>query len=133
VSSILKIVSILCTLALLASFVAFASDEAGHGSKDTVAKIAYADGTPGGAAAAPTRKQLNAPSPPRRVEKMREQAHSGFREAADDANDVLSAPFTSLAGDGSIWAQRLITGVLALLVFGAGLGFLARIAALRGI
>ena len=130
-SSILKIASILCSLALLVSFAAFASDEAGDGSKKTVAQIASADGR--AAVAPPTQRQLNEPSPAPRVEKMREKAHSGFREVADDANDVLASPFTSLAGDGSIWAQRIVTGLLALLLFGAGLGFLSRIAALRGV
>jgi hypothetical protein len=131
ISSLLKIVSLVAVAALLISFGAFVADQAGDSSKQTVAKLADA-----GAAAQPvpvTDETLNEPNPGPRVERQREQAHPGWREVVDDANDVLVSPFSSLAGDSSLWAQRLVTGLLALLVFGVGIGFLGRTAALRGV
>jgi hypothetical protein len=129
VSSVLRLLSILCIGAIVLSFAAFASDEAGDGSEETVARIGYADA--GQAAALPT-ETLNQPSPPPRVERVREKEHAGWREAIDDVNDVVTNPFTTLAADGSIWAQRIVTGLLALALFGFGLSFVARVVALRG-
>jgi hypothetical protein len=33
----------------------------------------------------------------------------------------------------SIWAQRIVSGLIAFLVFGVGLGFVARYASTRGV
>lgn len=131
ISLILKLASLACVAALLFSFAAFARDAADDGSKRTVAQIASADdGTPHNAKF--DVESLDRPAPGPRVEKLRESQHSGVREAADDVNDVLTAPFVSVAGD-SIWAQRIVSGLLALIVFGVGLGYLSRVAALRGV
>ena len=130
ISSLLKIVSLLAIAVLLVSFGAFVADQAGESSKATVAKL----DDDGVAPTVPMRKDtLNAPDPAPRVERHREQAHPGWREAVDDVNDVLVSPFSSVAGGGSIWSQRILTGLLALLVFGVGVGFLGRTAALRGV
>jgi hypothetical protein len=131
ISLLLRVASIACVVALLFSFAAFARDSASDGSKQTVAQIAEADDGPGGRVDKPI-EALDQPGPPARVERLREKQHSGPREVADDANDVLTAPFSSLGGD-SIWAQRIVSGLLALLVFGAGLGYMSRVAAMRGV
>jgi hypothetical protein len=127
-STILRIASIVCTAVLVVSFVAFASDEAGHSSKRTVAEIASADAS--GTAA--NDRDVNAPSPSATTERMREKAHGALREHIDDVNDELTAPFAGIVS-GSIWAQRIVGALLAFLVFGAGLGFLSRYAAGRGV
>jgi hypothetical protein len=132
ISLALRLASIVCIVALLFSFAAFATDAAGDGSKQTVSQIAAADDGPQRARATPA-GALDAPRPPARVERLREKQHSAPREFADDANDVLTAPFTSIVGSGSIWAQRIVSGLLALLLFGAGLGYAARVATLRGV
>jgi hypothetical protein len=127
-SALLRIASLLCTALLLASFAMFASDQAGSGSKETVAKIANADSS------VPARRQaanVDRVAPAPAAERLRERAHGALREAIDDADDVLAGPFASVAG-GSMWAQRIVATLLALLVFGAGLGFLSRYAASRG-
>ena len=70
------------------------------------------------------------PSPDQ--ERAREAAHGDARELIDDANDILLAPFASIADDSSSkWARRTVPAVLALLVYGLGLAFLARFAAGR--
>jgi hypothetical protein len=49
------------------------------------------------------------------------------REKIDDADDVLLRPFAFVAGNSdSSWVRRGAPAVLALLVYGFGLSFLAR-------
>jgi hypothetical protein len=129
VSSLLRIASLLCSAVLVLSFAAFAADQAGAGSKQTVARIASADSgedTVGG-------PNLDQPSPNAATERLREKRHGALRERLDDADDALVAPFKGASSSGSIWTQRAIAALLALLVFGVGLHYLARLAALRGI
>jgi hypothetical protein len=128
---VLKIGAIVCSLAILFSFAAFARDAAGDGSKRTVQQIASADQGTANDTKFDT-EALDRTSPGPRVEKVRQAQHTQVREVADDANDVLAGPFSTVGGN-SIWAQRIVSGLLALLLFGAGLGFLSRLAALRGV
>jgi hypothetical protein len=51
---------------------------------------------------------------------------SGVHKAIDDASSRLTSPFSSLAAGSSEWAVRGTNLLLALLVYGFGLGFLAR-------
>jgi hypothetical protein len=119
--------------AVVVSFAAFASEEARHGSKETVARLDAAGGPAARPPAAPPRvANVNQPNPRPPVERLREQQHSSLRERVDDVNDFLVAPFAGLGGD-SIWASRVVQGMLAIAVFGLGLGFVSRYAAGRGI
>jgi hypothetical protein len=116
-SSFLRLVSILCSLVLLASFAMFASDQAGAGSKHTVAEISAGDNS-------------QAPSPqPVKAKKK----HGAVRTAIDDVNAKLVSPFSGVVTGGSPWKKHIAEAVLGFLVFGVGLGFLARYAATRGV
>src|SRR5215211_9380728 len=54
------------------------------------------------------------------------EAHQGrFHEAIDDANDVLLRPFVDLIDSDSAWVNHGIPALLALLIYGFGLGLLA--------
>jgi hypothetical protein len=54
------------------------------------------------------------------------EAHQGkFHEAVDDANDVLLRPFVDLIDSNSAWVNHGIPALLALLIYGFGLGLLA--------
>ena len=78
------------------------------------------------------REAARAPDPSPDQERDREAAHGKVHEAIDDANDVLLSPFASIAdGSSSKWARRTVPAVLALLVYGFGLAFLARFASGR--
>jgi hypothetical protein len=118
-SALLRLLSVLCSLVLLVSFAMFASDQADHGSKQTVARIAANDNSP--APAEP------APKPDATKE------HSGFRKAVDGANDKLVGPFKGVIATDSVWAEHIAQSVLAFLVFGVGIGFLARYASTKGV
>ena len=72
-------------------------------------------------------RQVVAASPSPRQERLRERQNSAAREVVDDVDDVLLAPFAWAAPSGSgAWAQRGLPTLLALLVYGFGLGYLAR-------
>lgn len=115
----LRLAAMLASLAVLLGFGLFAIDEARKASGQTAAEIR------GDRAA-----RFADPSP--RQERAREAAHSGLREAVDDVNDVLLAPFASVVGDhADVWVRRGVPALLALLVYGFGLAFLARVAKVR--
>jgi hypothetical protein len=57
---------------------------------------------------------------------------SGLHKAIDDASSRLTSPFSGLlSGSSSEWAIRATNLLLALAVYGFGLGFLARYLAVR--
>ena len=95
----------------------FAIDETDKGSKTQQAKLAeeLRDSSDPVVPVVPDAKQ----------EAAREEAHGPVREAIDDANDVLLRPFVDLVDSDSAWVNHGITALLALLIYGVGLGFLA--------
>ena len=110
----LRLAAIVLSGIVLLGFGLFVVQEASGASEQTTAEIA------GGT-------QVVAPSPTPRQERLRERQNSAAREVVDDVNDVLLTPFAWAAPEGSgAWAQRGLPTVLALLVYGFGLGYLAR-------
>ena len=112
-------VSTIAAVVLLVSFGLFAIDQARNGSKQQVAKL--------GSKLEPTNAATNVnqadPSP--QAERAREKQHGDVREAIDDANDVLVSPFAGVVDSKSIWVQRGVPTLIALLLFGVGLRILA--------
>ena len=120
ISSLLRLAAIVVSAIVLVSFGLFVIDEARSGSNQTVAKIAGADN--------PTQSAGNVDqaNPPAATERVREKRHGKVREAIDDANDVIVSPFTGIVSpSSSIWLQRAVPALLALLIFGVGVRFLA--------
>jgi hypothetical protein len=111
--------STIAALVLLISFGLFAADQARDGSKQQVAKL--------NSNVEPTAVQgnVNQADPSSRTERAREQKHGDAREAIDDVNDVLVSPFASVVDSDSIWVQRGVPSLIALLLFGVGLRILA--------
>lgn len=110
----LRYLAILLGSVIVLSFAMFAWAQTRAASDATSAAIATGEAS-----------ATVAPSPTQ--ERLREGAHSRAREAVDDVNDVLTAPFANLVSNfESGWAQRGVSGFLALLLWGVGLGFLAR-------
>ena len=108
---VLRIVAILVSLVVVVSFGLFAIDELNGASSRNEAKLA---------------QDLES-NPPPAAERQREKDHGAIRETIDDANDVVVSPFEGIVSTSdSRWAQRGVPALLALLVFGLGLGFLAR-------
>jgi len=112
----LRTIAIVLSLVVAAGFCMFALDEFKRASgkqRDQLAGFEQTDPTPVG-------------------ERRREQRHSVAREYIDDANDVLLKPFAGVVQSGSRWVQRGVPTVIGLLLYGFGLGYLARFAKGRG-
>jgi hypothetical protein len=119
IESILRLAAIICSLLVVAGFGWFVIDQAGAASKRTQDEIA-------GQVAART---VN-PDPDQ--ERAREKVNSKVHEFVDDANDILLRPFAPIVDSSSNkWVRRSVPALLALLIYGFGLGFLARAAAGR--
>ncbi len=116
---LLRTFSILASLLVIAGWGLFAVDESRSATDQTAAEIE-------GSRAAPSAD----PSPEQ--ERARQRVHSRPRELVDDANDVLLSPFASLSQSAdSRWVRRSVPAVIALLLYGLGVGVLARLAAGR--
>ena len=111
----LRYIAVIASAIVLVSFSLFALDETRSASVQSRAAIAAQEVTgrhPSAAAA---------------VERLREKRHSAVRERIDDANDILTQPFSGLVDQSqSVWMRRTVPSALALLLFGAGFAFLAR-------
>jgi hypothetical protein len=111
---ILRTVAVVASAVALVSFALFAIDETREASRQSRAEVAGLEAT-------------RTSNPNEDEERARERAHSSVREAIDDVDDVLVAPFAPLTEDmSSSWAARGVPTLLALLVYGFGLAFLAR-------
>jgi hypothetical protein len=115
--SLVRLVAIVTSAVVLLGFAFFATDELGRGSQNQQNKLdkevtgALFDPTP----IAPTADQ----------EVSREQENGTVREWVDDANDVLLGPFTEIIDSNDRWVTHGVPAVLALLLYGFGLGMLA--------
>ena len=115
--SLVRLIAILCSGLVLLGFAYFATDELDRGSRTQQNKLDkeltgdLGDPTP----IAPTPSQ----------EAARERANGKFREAVDDTNDILLGPFTNVVDSNDRWVTHGVPAVLALLLYGLGLGTLA--------
>jgi len=110
----LRVAAFVASAIVLVGFALFALDETREASSRSARAVAGLDAT---RETTPTAEQ----------ERDREAAHSSLREAIDDANDVLLAPFAFAEPSGdSAWARRGVPALLAVLVYGVGGAFLAR-------
>jgi hypothetical protein len=113
---LLRTAAIVASALVVLSFALFAIDETRDAAKQSAAAVAGLEAT-------------SSSDPSATEERARERAHGSVREAIDDANDVLVSPFAFAASDsGSSWVRRGAPALLALLVYGVGLSFLARYA-----
>ena len=107
----MRFVAYAASLLVIAGFAAFAVDQLSSASKRTQDELAG----------------VNSPSPSQRQERTRERRHTTVREWLDDANDVLLAPVAWISdGSGDRWVRRGVPALLALALYGFGLGMVAR-------
>jgi hypothetical protein len=103
----LVLCSYICCALVIASFAMFARDQLSGASKHQVAQIA--SGTPTTPGEAPASGH-----------------HGAVRRFIDNASNALTSPFRGVFQSGSQWAKRIFALVCAMLVYGLGLGYLAR-------
>ena len=115
--SLLRFLAISVSAVVALGFLLFAADEMERGSKTQQQAIGEGTGN---------REQLVVEAAPGAVEESRRERRNGdFRELVDDANDVLLQPFSGVVESDSNWVTRGVPALLALLVYGLGLGLLA--------
>jgi hypothetical protein len=108
-SRTLRTLAILASLVLLVSFAMFAIDQAGGASNQAQAEVGGGGGTPVGPA-------IHGPG-----------AKVGVRSTIDSAAKDLASPYASLSpGSAGSWASHSFDLVIGLLIYGLGLGALAR-------
>jgi hypothetical protein len=115
--SVIRLAAIVMSGFVLIGFAFFAVDELDRGSKTQQQALAN-ELDPSAPESIPI-----APTPA--DEAAREAANSGVREVVDDVNDVLVGPFASLVDSDDVWVARGVPTLLALLLYGLVLGFLA--------
>jgi hypothetical protein len=104
---VMVIASFVCCALVVASFVMFMRDQLSGASKHQVQEITTS------AAATPVLTTV--------------QPHPGQPRAfIDSAASTLTSPFKSIVQSDSAWVQHGVPLVFALLVYGGGLGYLAR-------
>jgi hypothetical protein len=106
----LVLVALACSALVVLSFAMFARDQISGASKHQVAELASGNSVvsvvPG---AVPTTTK-----------------HAQPRRFIDSAAKALTSPFRSLVSSSSQWVQHGIPTFIALLLYGLGLGYLAR-------
>ncbi|HYN90807.1 MAG TPA: hypothetical protein VER75_02720 [Thermoleophilaceae bacterium] len=115
--SLVRLIAIVASGLILLGFAFFAVDELNRGSQNQQ-----------NALDSELQGKLDDPSPVAPSwyeEKQREQVNGAFREAIDDANDVLLGPFVGLVHSEDRWVTHGIPLILGLLLYGLGLGTLA--------
>lgn len=113
---VLRLASRVACLVVLASFVLFAVEQAGSASSSAQNAVL---GTNNGAAAPASGSH-------------KKTAKSALHRAIDEAAERLTSPFSGVtAGDTSQWVIRGVGTLLALVVYGIGVGYLTRLLRLR--
>jgi hypothetical protein len=110
--SSLRFLAVVCSAVVVVSFGLFAIDQTRDASKTTATEVAGQTAS-------------TAPVPAK-------DARSGVRRKIDGLSDGLTSPFSSVSdASGSEWVRRGIPMLLALLLYGFGLSYLARYARAR--
>jgi len=117
--ALIRWIAILTSVIVALGFLAFAIDEIDRGSKEQQNAVSR------GLSDLEPNASIANPNPTPAEEQAREKAHGSVREAIDDANDVLLAPFAGLIDSSNSWVNHGIPTLLALLVYGLGLATIA--------
>ena len=118
---LVRVVSVVAVLFVVAGLIGFLTDTV----RDTSIAQATRIPDPGTGRVVTTTADLAQPDPPAVIEKLREQNHTGGREAIDDVGDILMSPFSFLIEGSRPWVKRLLYSALALLLYGVLLQVLA--------
>jgi hypothetical protein len=105
----LVLTAYICCGLVIASFALFARDQMAGASKQQQTELVAGSDTPSNPHAVPVVHH-----------------HAQPRRFIDGAASTLTAPFRSFMHSDSAWSQELEGTLLALIVYGVGLGFLAR-------
>jgi hypothetical protein len=112
ISRFLRLASLACCGLILMSFAMFARDQMAGASEHQQSELVA------GSSATPTSAAIT-------------HHHSQPRRFIDGAATTLTSPFSAVVKSSSPWVDEGLPTVLALLVYGIGLGYLARFASVH--
>ena len=118
--SVIRLTAIVISVLVVLGFAFFAVAEMDKGSKTQQTAVGEETGNP----AAP---EAVAVAPTAAEETAREKRNSAPHEVVDDVNDVLLAPFADVVDSDNSWVHHGVPALLALLVYGLGLAFVANL------
>jgi len=111
ISRVLRLTAFACCALVVASFAMFARDQLAGASQHQQTEL-VAGAHPTATSGAPVK-------------------HAEPRRAIDAAAKALSSPFDAVVQSTNLWVKRGLPAVFALLVYGLGLGYLARFSSAR--
>jgi hypothetical protein len=111
ISRVFRLTAFACCALVVASFAMFARDQVAGASQHQQTEL-VAGARPTAASSTPVK-------------------HAEPRRAIDDAASVLTKPFDAIVQSSNLWVKHGLQAVFALLVYGLGLGYLARFSAAR--
>jgi hypothetical protein len=113
IASLLRLASLVICLIVIASFAIFVVNQTSSASNHQQEEVTNGHAVnPGSPSSSPHKSALH--------------------KAIDEASDELTSPFSGItSGSSSEWAIRVVNLALALIVYGFGLGFLARVIRVR--
>jgi hypothetical protein len=118
ISRLLRLASVLISLIVIASFTIFAVDQTKNASVHQQEQLRSE--SPTASSSAPQRAGTSTGQ------------ESGLHKAVDEASGQLTSPFSGIVSASSgEWALRSVNLLLALIVYGFGLGYLARVLRIR--
>lgn len=124
----MRLASLAISLVVIASFGIFVANQTGSAS-------AHQQDVLNGTAPAPGASEGKSPesiSSPHESSKASAPHESSLHRTIDDASNAFTSPFSGVtAGSSSEWVIRGTKLLLALIVYGFGLGFLARVIRVR--
>src|SRR5215212_6202708 len=121
IARLIRIASIVAVAFIVAGLLGLLTDEV----RDTSTVQATLITDPGTGRAETRIVDIESPKPSRAIEAVRQDEHTGGREAIDDVGDVLMGPFTSLIEDSDGGVRRLLYSAIALILYGFFLQVLA--------
>jgi hypothetical protein len=127
--SVIRLMAVSLSAIVLLGFAFFATDEMGRGSQNQQkaldSELSSTSSRADSDLSATRDLPPVAPSP--QEEAHREQVNGKFREAVEDANDILLGPFASLVESAdNTWVVHAVPALLGVLLYGFCLGMLAR-------
>jgi hypothetical protein len=128
IAVLLRLASMVICLIVLASFTIFAVDQAKGASSHQQA--ALVKGAPSDTNGEGTSKSAGSSTREGAVHKTADETspQGGVHRMVDEFSNSLTSPFSGVtAGSKSVWAIQGVDLLLALVVYGFGLGFLARV------
>jgi hypothetical protein len=116
--SVIRVIAVACSALVLLGFAFFATDEMSRGSQNQQNALD---------SELSSTSDLPHVAPSATEEAKRERTNGTFREAVEDTNDVLLAPFAGLVeSSDNGWVKHGVPALLGVLLYGFCLGMLAK-------